>query len=57
MFHRDNFYGREKAAVFEGGKEHSSLPNHPVPIKYPYYNIITIINKDDGQPFVFTIKE
>lgn len=57
LFCGDNFYGRKKAAVFEGEKECSSLPNHPVPIKYSYYAIITIINKDDGQPFVFLIKE
>lgn len=57
LFCGDNFYGRQKAAVFEEEKEYSSLPNHPVPIKYSYYTIITIINKDDGQAFVFVIKE
>lgn len=48
---------RKKAAVFEWRKEDSSLSNHLVSIKYSYYNIITIINKDDRQPFVFAIKE
>lgn len=48
---------RKKAAVFESGKEYSLLSNYLAPIKYSYYNKITIINKDDRQPFVFAMKE
>ena len=48
---------RKKAAVFERGKEYSSLSKYRAPIKYSYYNIITITNKNDRQPFVFAVKE
>ena len=48
---------RKKAAVFERRQEYSSLSNYLAPIKYSYYNIITIINKDDRQPFVFAMKK
>lgn len=53
----DDICERKKAAVFERRQEYSSLSNYLAPIKYSYYNIITVINKDDRQPFVFAMKE